>query len=221
MVRQGQLCKIKVRNNADSKLRGLLGNEENWFVKLKNEGNNPLFYSVIPNASSRYTIEPCLVDESMRNEEPQKPLYVICAVSEDIQLQVMNLAPGTDEYVVKKKIEEKLNALAVERASLNKKLEEHRRKEKELLDSFFEIGRKEKEIRTIYDMQRPYFLYAYGKHSENGREFVWRIPHELYKSVHVGSNVVAETRFGAEKVVVTRIEELPFLLDHKLVLSVT
>lgn len=53
-------------------------------------------------------------------------------------------------------------------------------------------------------------IYVYGKHQEDGKEFVWRIPEtyrNLSNTINIGDNIRVNTKFGNQTVKVTRIEE--------------
>lgn len=51
--------------------------------------------------------------------------------------------------------------------------------------------------------------YVFGKHREDGREFMWRIPknrHDLEDGITVGSHVFVNTKYGNKVITVTRVE---------------
>ena len=54
-------------------------------------------------------------------------------------------------------------------------------------------------------------IYVYGKHHEDGKEYVWRIPEPkrgLVSSLDIGSKALVNTKYGNNVITVTRIEEL-------------
>lgn len=54
-------------------------------------------------------------------------------------------------------------------------------------------------------------IYVYGKHHEDEKEYVWRIPEpkrELVSSLDIGSKALVNTKYGNNVITVTRVEEL-------------
>ena len=54
-------------------------------------------------------------------------------------------------------------------------------------------------------------IYVYGRHHEDGKEYVWRIPEpkrELASELVIGGNALVNTKYGNKVITVTRVEEL-------------
>lgn len=54
-------------------------------------------------------------------------------------------------------------------------------------------------------------IYVFGKHHEDGKEFVWRVPEakrELVSELTIGNEIAVATKYGTKTVVITRIQEL-------------
>lgn len=216
---QGQLCKIQVHENRDPAFSEILGKDGGWFLKLKGSDGKTKFHLVDQNRASEMTIEPSMVDESQRNEDPTKPFYVVCVVPANIQPSVLSVSPKTDMLAAKVCIESKINALEMTRNATLKNLESARAKVAHHEGCVNALNKQMDELVKISAMPNPYFLYAYGKHSADGQEFSWRVPYDLYDFVRAGSTVIADTKFGPSPVVVTKVEKSSYLLEHKLVIS--
>ena len=216
---QGQLCKIQVHENRDPAFSELLGKDGGWFLKLKGSDGKTKFHLVDQNRVSEMTIEPSMVDESQRNEDPTKPFYVVCVIPANIQPSVLSVSPKTDMLAAKVCIESKVGALQLSRKSALHNLECVQRKMQHHEEQVKILTKQIDELRKIQEMHEPYFLYAYGKHSADGQEFSWRVPYDLYEFVRAGSTVIADTKFGPSPVVVTKVEKSAYLLEHKLVIS--
>lgn len=160
-----------------------------------------------------------MVDTSLCNKALQKPYYVVFVVPEELQARMMHVSPDLDKLATSACIEEKTEILASGRNSL---LENQKRAEREVeacQESIREIEDDIAEFQKIAHIQEPCFVYAYGKHPGNDQEFCWRVPFELCDLVKVGRMISVETKRGADKAVVTRIEKSPYLLCHKCVTS--
>lgn len=53
-------------------------------------------------------------------------------------------------------------------------------------------------------------IYIYGKHSDNGKEFVWRLDNNTKnkESIKVGVKAKVKTKWGLKPITVTKIKEL-------------
>jgi hypothetical protein len=54
-------------------------------------------------------------------------------------------------------------------------------------------------------------IYVYGKHHEDGKEYVWRIPEtkrELASEIVIGGNALVNTKHGNKVIMVTKVKEL-------------
>jgi hypothetical protein len=52
---------------------------------------------------------------------------------------------------------------------------------------------------------------VYGKHHEDGKEYVWRIPEtkrELASEIVIGGNALVNTKHGNKVIMVTKVKEL-------------
>ena len=216
---QGQLCKIQVHENRDPAFSELIGKDGGWFLKFKGSDGKTKFHLVDQNRVSEMTIEPSMVDESQRNEDPTKPFYVVCVIPANIQPSVLSVSPKTDMLAAEVCIESKVGALQLSRKAALHNLECVQRKMQHHEEQVKILTKQIDELRKIQEMHEPYFLYAYGKHSADGQEFSWRVPYDLYEFVRAGSTVIADTKFGPSPVVVTKVEKSAYLLEHKLVIS--
>lgn len=70
-------------------------------------------------------------------------------------------------------------------------------------------------VRVKKNMGKPYTMqptmYVFGKHTSDGKEYVWRIPNNFREkeiNIPVGSQVFANTKYGKKDVKVTRVEVL-------------
>lgn len=51
--------------------------------------------------------------------------------------------------------------------------------------------------------------YIFGKHSPKGKEYVWKLPWSLTDIyIPIGSKVIANTKYGPQEVIVTKVKEL-------------
>lgn len=216
---QGQLCKIQVHENRDPTFTKVVGADGGWFLKLKDENGKTKFHLVSRNRTEEMSIDPAMVDESLHNESPTKPFYVVCVVPASLQPVALSVSPNVDSLVTKACLNSKIGMLESSRNLLFRSLEIVEEKVTRHKDRIAELGKQMDELLKIASMPDPYFLYAYGKHSADGQEFSWRIPSGLYGQVHTGATVIADTKFGPQPVVVTRIERSSYLLDHKLIIS--
>lgn len=218
---QGQLCKIQAHENQDSAFSEMLGKDGGWFLKLKGENGKTKFHLVDQSLGKEMTIDPSMVDESLKNADTSKPFYVVCVVPTNIQPLALNVSPQMDTLVLKACIDSKLHIIEEMRNGTLKDLKVAQEKVKRHEERVKELDEQADELLKILAMPNSYFMYAYGKHSANGQEFCWRIPHKLYGTVFAGSTAIAETQFGPEPVVITRVEKGSYLLNHKLIIAVS
>ena len=216
---QGQLCKIQVHENQDPAFSEILGKDGGWFLKLKGSDGKTKFHLVDQNRVREMTIEPSMVDESLRNEDATRPFYVVCVVPSNIQPVALNVSPEMDVLATRICVESKIEALRLSQKAALCNLESAQRKLNHHDELVKVITKQIDELVKISSMPNPYFMYAYGKHSADGQEFSWRVPYDLYDFVRAGSTVIADTKLGPSPVVVTRVEKSPYLLEHKLVIS--
>lgn len=216
---QGQLCKIQVHENQDATFSEVLGKDGGWFLKLKGSDGKTKFHLVDQNRTREMTIEPSMVDESLRNEDATKPFYVVCVVPSNIQPVALSVSANMDALATKICIESRIGALQLSRKAALCNLENAQKKVNHHDEQVKALTKQVDELLKISSMPNPYFMYAYGKHSADGQEFSWRIPYDLYDFVRAGSTVISDTKFGPSPVVVTKVEKSAYLLEHKLVIS--
>lgn len=70
-----------------------------------------------------------------------------------------------------------------------------------------------KNVKVVLSNNRHHYgnkyVYVFGCHSNNGREYVWRVPNKSkFKNIKVGSNVLVQTKFGIKMITVKRIKAL-------------
>lgn len=218
-MKQGQLCKIQVHEGKDPIFSEMLGEDGGWFLKTKGSDHKVVFRLVNGNRTTEMSIPMNLVDESLKNENPTKPYYVVFVVPENLQPLVTMVSSQMDLMATQTCTESKVNALYAEKSIAVTNLENAKKKMEFHEAHIKEIEHEIDDLCQISAMYEPHFMYAYGKHSPDGQEYCWRIPFELYKSVCDGSTIVVNTKKGKDKAVVTKVEKSPYLLDHKLVIS--
>lgn len=217
-MHQGQLCKIQVHSGCAPEYS--LPDGGGWFLKLSLGGNKQTFHLVDANRLIELSIPASLVDESMSNLHPERPYYVAFVVPSELQPVVTSVSPELDKLATQACIDARIKALGSTLNVIQKRVDEAKKKvelfEKEAQCANQRAG----DLLQISSMPNPHFVYAYGKHPTSNREFCWRVPYALYNSVRVGSNVIVETQKGEGSAMVTRIEKSPYLLEHRLVISV-
>lgn len=220
-MKQGQICKIQAHEGRDPLFSEHIGEDGGWFLKAKGRDGKVMFHLVDGNRMIEMNIPLNLVDESLKNENPTKPYYVVFVIPENLQPLVTSVSSKMDSMATQTCAEAKVNSLYEAKAIATANLENAKKKVAFHEEHIKEIENEIDEFFKISSMENPHFMYAYGKHSEDGQEYCWRIPFGLYDAVHVGSTITVKTKKGEDNAVVTRVEESPYLLDHKLVVSVT
>ena len=218
-MKQGQICKIQVHEGQDPLFSEHIGKDGGWFLKAKGKNGKVMFHLVDWNRTMEMSSPLDLVDESLKNENPTKPYYVVFIVPENLQPLVTSISTKMDSMATQTCAEAKVNSLYEAKAIAATNLENAKKKVALHEARIKEIEHEIDELFKISAMEVPHFMYAYGKHTEDGQEYCWRIPFELYKTIHAGSTIVVKTKKGEDKAVVTKVEKSPYLLDHKLVVS--
>lgn len=217
-MKHGQLCKIQVHSNQDPAFS--LSKGGGWFLKLRDSDGKDTFHLVDDDRNMELSIPASMVDESLRNEAPERPYYIVFIVPEKLQATVTSVSSGMDDLAVLSCVEARTKELT---ATRNTYYENQKRAEREAETWKESVQRIEHNIAELWQIAHapePHFVYAYGMHPGDDREFCWRVPCELYDVVKVGSHISVDTKLGKAKAVVTKIEKSSYLLKHRLVISV-
>lgn len=217
-MKQSQLYKIQVHNGRDPMFA--IGENGGWFLKIEGDDGTPVFHLVDDSRNTEMTIPSSMVDESLCNREPSKPYYVVFAAPPKLQPLVTNVSSKLDTLATQSCLEAKLGDLSRNSQVLSEHLKMLEQKAAAVREKLEGVDKQIVELYKISVMPSPHFVYAYGKHPGDDREFCWRVPYSLYNLVQAGSKILVDTRNGEASVVVTKIEQSHYLLDHKLVLSV-
>lgn len=217
-MHQGQLCKIQVHHNQDPAFS--LGKNGGWFLKLRGSDGKQTFHLVDDKRTMELSIPESMVDESLCNKAPERPYYVVFVMPGKLQPRVTSVSPDLDDLAVLSCVEAKTEALAASRSLFWEKQKRTEREVEACKEAIRKIEHNIAELWQIAHTSEPHFVYAYGKHPGDDREFCWRVPYELYDTVKAGSTITVDTQLGKAKAVVTRIEKSAYLLEHRLVVSV-
>lgn len=224
-MNQGQICKLK---------RRIDGEELGWFQRLRMDNGSIKFCKLNqsvnnPQTETFDTYDDGLVDSSGTNKYAGRPLEAFCIVPASAQVMCTVFAADDD---IDQRIARQVSIETMQRqlANLNAEFErahatfrtvsqqasdaEHRRES--LLRSVRDL---EGRIRDARDGREVLFSYAYGRHTDNGREFCWRIPDDMVESITPGASIIVETDRGHQTVTVTRVERLNEFIPHKLVVG--
>lgn len=212
-MKQGQICKIQAREGQDPLFSEHIGKDGGWFLKAKGRDGKVMFHLVDGNRAIEMNIPLNLVDESLENENPTKPYYVVFVIPdyvvfvipENLQPLVTSVSSKMDSMATQTCAEAKVNSLYEAKAIATANLENAKKKVAFHEEHIKEIENEIDELLKISSMENPHFMYAYGKHSEDVQEYCWRIPFGLYDAVNVGSTIVVKAKNGEDNAVVTRV----------------
>ena len=222
-MHQGQICKLRQRGAGDA----------GWYQKLRADNGCVGFYPIRSSPLSEpagAVIQDSQVDSSGADSFPSRP-YVISFVlptAEQVKHAFLEINEDVQREICKRQfletLDERIRQLRAtadhQEKNLRQKMAQEeicRRLYNESMDQLEELTR----IRTRVECgEEPSFTYAYGKHNAAGQEFCWRVPSILADRVVPGITAVADTKYGEQTFVVTKVERIPQLLNHKLVLRI-
>lgn len=227
-LHQGQLCKLSRKSDDfDMGVYAKIRNDEGRQVYVKIFGDNEIIDD--QTCKQAESLIPCdKVDTgSNKGDMAERPYTVslIIPASAYQRIVVLNSKIDIDSEIRKSSVYIDIDNARRDILSTMKYIESRMESYNVLREELDDCKRRMNELdlidRSVDSIPSPMFTYVYGKHSENGIEYCWRVPFHLENKILVGMKLIGNTTSrGKQPFTVTRIEHSNRLLKHQTVVSI-